>query len=92
MRLVVDAAAVQDLDDIAVWIARDDPAAARRVIAHILTTIEQLQHFPRLSRPGRVRGTFERIVAGTPFIIVLEMWQEPAAIVVTAVVHGARNR
>ena len=57
-----------------------------------MTTIERLQYFPRLARPGRVSGTFERLVAGTPYIVVFELWTKPTAIVITAVVHGARNR
>lgn len=92
MRLVVDATAWRDLKDIGTWIARDNATAARRVLESILHTIAQLEHFPRLARPGRVRGTYERLVAGTPYIVVFELWVKPAAVVVTAVVHGARNR
>lgn len=92
MRLVVDATAARDLDDIGTWIARDNAAAARRVLRLILQTLAQLQHFPRLARRGRVRGTYERVVADTPYIIVFELLEAPAAIVVTAVVHGARER
>jgi plasmid stabilization system protein ParE len=72
MRLIVDASAWRDLDDIGRWIARDNPDAARRVLIHLLTTIEQLGHFPRLARPGRVSGTYERVVTGMPYIIVFE--------------------
>ncbi len=92
MRLVVDATAWQDLDDIGTWIARDNPAAARHVLRKILLTIEQLQYLPSLARPGRVRGTQERLVASTPYIVVFELWPTPPAIVITAVVHGARDR
>ena len=92
MRLVVDTTAFRDLREIGAWIAKDNPNAAGRVVATILATIEHLQYFPRLARPGRARGTFERLVAGTPYIVVFEMWTKPAAVVITAVVHGARNR
>lgn len=92
MRLVVDAAAWTDLNDIGTWIAKDSPQAAKSVLAKILQTVEQLQRFPRLARPGRVRGTYERFVSGTPYIIVFELWDNLAAIVVIAVVHGARDR
>ena len=92
MRLVVDATAWQDLDDIGRWIAKDSPEAARRVLATILQTLEMLAHFPLLARPGRVRNTYERRVIGTSFIVVFEMWAEPAAIVIIGIVHGARNR
>ena len=34
MRVIVDAAAWRDLDDIGAWIARDNPGAARRILRH----------------------------------------------------------
>lgn len=92
MRLIVDATAWKDLDDISTWITRDNPAAARRVLTAILDVIEELHHLPGLSRPGRARGTFERVVSGTPYIVVFELWHTPSAMVVTAIVHGARDR
>lgn len=92
MRVIVDAAAWRDLDDIGAWIAKDNSAAARRILRLILQVIAQLEQFPRLARPGRVAGTFERLVAGTPYIIVFELSQVPPAIVIVAVVHGARDR
>lgn len=92
MRLVIDASAWQDLDDIGTWIARDNRTAAQRVLEHILQTTERLQEFPHLARPGRSKGTQEYRVVGTPYIVVFQIQDNPAAIVVTAVVHGARQR
>ena len=92
MRLVVDATAWQDLDDIGRWIAKDSPEAARRVLETILQSMELLTHFPLLARPGRTRNTYERRVVGTAYIVVFEMSVEPAAIVIIGIVHGARNR
>ena len=92
MRLVVDATAWKDLDDIVKWIAKDSPEAARRVLEKILQTIEQLAAFPRLGRAGRARGTYERVVAGTQYIIVFELWTKPSAVVITAIAHAARDR
>ena len=92
MKLVVDATAWKDLDDIANWIARDNPVAARQVLAAILQTIDQLERFPRLARPGRAHGSYERVVVGTPYIIVLQSQEDREVVIVTAVAHGARNR
>jgi toxin ParE1/3/4 len=92
MRLIVDSAALADLNDIAAWIAQDQPAAARRVLIAILSTIEQLQYFPGLARPGRAGQTWERVVPHTPYIVVFEFTKNPTAIIVIAVVHGARDR
>ena len=92
MRLVVDATALRDLNDIGAWIAKDNQGAARRILRAILGTIEHLRHFPRLARPGRAAGSFERLVAATPYIVVFEVWANPEAVVITAIVHAARNR
>ena len=92
MRVVVDAKAWTDLDQIGAWIAKDDPRAVREILRRIVASIAQLRRFPRLARPGRVRGTHERVVAGTPYIIVFELWNEPPAVVITAVVHGRLGR
>jgi toxin ParE1/3/4 len=93
MRVVVDAKAWTDLNQIGAWIAKDNPQAAREVLRGILAMIAQLERFPRLARPGCVDGTYERVVPGTRYIIVFELWNEPQpALVVTAVAHGRRNR
>ena len=81
-----------DLNQIGAWIAKDNPQAARAVLEKILQTIELLQWFPRLARAGRARGTYERVVAGTPYIIVFELRESPAAVVIAAVAHGAQHR
>src|SRR5437764_1785820 len=47
----------------------DKPAAAPRVIERIRTAVERLQEFPFLGRPGRVEGTRELVIAGTPYIV-----------------------
>ena len=92
MRVIVDAAAWDDLNTIGAWIAKDNPRAVRAVLERILHTIELLGAFPRLARVGRARGTYERVVPGTPYIIVFEHWDDPPVVVVVAVAHGARKR
>ena len=51
-----------------------------------------IQRFPQLARVGKVRGTYERVVAHSSYIIVYELWKEPDAIVVTGVFHAAQDR
>ena len=51
------------------YIARDKPLAAARVVSTIRKTVEGLRRHPGLGRPGRVPGTRELIVPGTPYII-----------------------
>jgi toxin ParE1/3/4 len=92
MRVIVDENAWSDLEHIARRIAADNPSAAQAQIEKIRHAIDQLGAFPGLSRPGTVKGTRERVVAGTEYIVVFELWKKPSAVIVTGVVHGARNR
>ena len=92
MRVIIDESAWSDLDNVAHRIAWDNPAAARREVEKIRHVIGLLGEFPGLSRDGRAKGTQERVVPGSRYVIVFEMWEKPRALVVTGVVHGARNR
>jgi toxin ParE1/3/4 len=51
------------------YIARDNPNAAKRIASALLEAIERLAQLPNLGRPGRVAGTRELVVPGTPYII-----------------------
>ena len=92
MRVIIDESAWSDLDNIVLRIAPDNPTAARREVEKIRHVIGLLGEFPGLSRDGRGKGTRERVVPGSRYVIVFEVWEKPRALVVTGVVHGARNR
>ena len=92
MRIVIDEVAVGDLEQIEAWIAKDDPRAATFTLETILTAIDRLSIFPKMGRVGRAIGTYERVVSGTPYIIVYELRSRSATLIVTAVFHGARQR
>ena len=92
MRVIIDESAWSDLDNIALRIARDNVTAARREVEKIRHVIGLLGDLPSLSRDGRAKGTRERVVPGGRYVIVFEMWEKPQALVVTAIVHTARNR
>jgi plasmid stabilization system protein ParE len=92
MRVIIDETAWSDLDNIALRIAPDNAAAARREVEKIRHVIALLGEFPGLSRDGRAKGTRERVVPDSHYVVVFEMWETPRALVVTGVVHGARNR
>jgi plasmid stabilization system protein ParE len=49
--------------------ARDDPREAARVVERIASTVDQLASHPALGRPGRVPGTRELVIIGTPYIV-----------------------
>jgi plasmid stabilization system protein ParE len=90
--MIIDETAWSDLDSIALRIGRDNPAAARREVQKIRHVIGLLGEFPGLSRDGSAKGTRERVVPGSHDVIVFEMWEKPRTLVVTGIVHGARNR
>jgi addiction module RelE/StbE family toxin len=61
--------ALRNLEEEADYIARDDPQAAAQVVERIAASVDLLATHPALGRPGRVPGTRELIVTGTPYIV-----------------------
>ena len=61
--------AIYDLQALRNFIAQENPSAANRVAKRILKAINLLSEQSGLGRHGRVHGTRELIVSGTPFII-----------------------
>jgi toxin ParE1/3/4 len=55
------------------YIARDNPTAANRIGGVLLDAVERLAELPNLGRPGRVAGTRELVVPGTPYLIPYEL-------------------
>ena len=66
--------------------AQDDPLTAWRVNQEVLERSEILDDQPGIGRPGRVRGTREFVVTGTPFILVYRI--HGAQIEILRVLHG----
>jgi len=81
--------ATHDLDAIEAYIAEDNPKAAVRTVLRVLEAIEGLAEFPNVGRPGRVPGTRELVVSGTPFIAVYKV--EANILWVARVLHGAQR-
>jgi len=61
--------AVEHLTHLRSYIARDIPKTANRVATARLSAVERLAELPNLGRPGRVAGTREMVVPGTPYVI-----------------------
>jgi len=61
--------ALRNLDDEATYIAQEDPAAARLVVARVLDAVAHLADQPGLGRPGRVPGTRELGVLKTRYLV-----------------------
>jgi len=61
--------ALNDLDEAGEFIAQDNPEAASRVLKRIWDAVQMLADHSHAGRAGRVPGTRELVIAGTPFII-----------------------
>ena len=80
---------LRNLDEEAEYIARDDPDAAARIVDRIATSIERLATHPALGRTGRVPGTRELMLSGTPYVVPYRVRDETVEIL--RVFHGARK-
>jgi toxin ParE1/3/4 len=81
--------ALQDLAHVRNYIAADKPEAADGVMEGIAKAVESLLSYQNLGRPGRVKGTRELVVVGTPYIIPYRIKRE--RIEILAVIHGSRR-
>jgi addiction module RelE/StbE family toxin len=81
--------ALANLDAEAEYIAEDNPAAAGRVVLNILRAVDLLKKNPALGRAGRVAGTRELVVPGTPYIVPYRVRGE--AVEILRVFHAARK-
>jgi len=71
------------------YVAEDNRSAAQQQSAAVVRAIEQLVHFPEMGRPGRVAGTRELVILGTPLIVAYGLQRDTVSIL--AVLHGARR-
>ncbi|MGA8402255.1 MAG: type II toxin-antitoxin system RelE/ParE family toxin [Stellaceae bacterium] len=77
------------LEDINERIAADNPAAAARMIARIRDAVNRLARFPASGSPGRVAGTRELVIAGTPYIVPYRVTGD--AVQIITILHGAQR-
>ena len=71
------------------YLAQESARAADTSIERILSAVEALEHHPRMGRKGRVSGTRELVITGTPFVIAYRLRRDQVEIL--AVLHGARR-
>ncbi len=83
--------ALENLDEEASYIARDNPAAARDVVRRIHEAVMRLADHPALGRAGRVPGTRELVVAGTPYVIPYRVHTRARRIEILRVFHASRR-
>ena len=81
--------AIEHLAHLRAYIAQDNPKAAVRIAGTLLEAIERLAGLPNLGRPGRVAGTRELVVPGTPYIIAYGLRGDRLEVI--AVFHGGQK-
>jgi toxin ParE1/3/4 len=81
--------AIRHLSALRAYIARDNPDAAADVALTLLAAVERLAELPSLGRPGRLAGTRELVVPGTPYVIPYRVG--PERLEILAVFHGRQR-
>ena len=89
MRIIWLDEAGRDLDRIAEYILKDDPAAALRLIYTIREATRVLSEHPNVGRTGRVEGTRELVISGLPYILPYQIAGQEIRIL--AVMHTSRK-
>lgn len=84
--------AQDDFLDIIRFIAQANPDAAARVadtIDRLVATLGEMA----TGRPGRVTGTYEKVVPGLPYIVAYALDDQPgrSRLALLHIIHGARD-
>jgi toxin ParE1/3/4 len=90
MKLRLSKAAIRDLREIQAYIAGDDPAAARKVVATLDRTIALIGERPQIGRPTAVQAICEWSVPGLPYVIPYRASAE--SIDILRIYHTSRQR
>jgi plasmid stabilization system protein ParE len=91
MKVLIEEEALDDLDEIYAWKARDDPASADATIDRIFDDLERLARLPRLGHHGRARNTFERVVRKSSHVVVYKIVSDSDELVVIGVFSGSQE-
>ncbi len=81
--------AVGDLSSALDCAACEKPTAVPSVVQVIKKSVASLLLHPEMGRPGRVKGTREMVVPGTPLLLSYGLRNDRVEIL--ALIHGARK-
>ena len=81
--------AVQDVIHLRTYIADLDPQAASQIAQRIEQAVSHLATMPNIGRPGRLFGTRELVISGTPFLAVYRVQNN--RIEILRILHGRQN-
>jgi toxin ParE1/3/4 len=89
VRLTWSAFALSDRDAIFTYIEIDNPAVAVLIDERIVAAARRLLDFPSSGRVGRIAGTRELVINGTPYIAAYTTTETTVRIL--RVLHGAQE-
>lgn len=69
MQVVWLSKALRNLDEIAAYIAQENPQVAEKMVDLIVAQVNQLASQPAMGRPGRVVGTRELVISNSHFLV-----------------------
>lgn len=81
--------AADDLKSAHGYLSEHAPARADALVDRLLAGIDVLEQYPNLGRPGRLDGTRELVITGTPFIVFYRLRKNQVEIL--GVLHAARK-
>ena len=87
--IVWTAPARAQLAEVYDYVSESNPLAAENQVELVVNATRNLAEFPEMGRPGRLRGTRELVVSGTPYIVVYRI--RLSSVRVLAVMHGAQR-
>ena len=85
------AKALRNLENEAEYIAGENSAAAEALVRRIHEAVGRLQTNPAMGRPGRIHGTRELVVPGTPHINPYRVKPRLNRVEILRVFHGSRR-
>ncbi|MGC2401472.1 MAG: type II toxin-antitoxin system RelE/ParE family toxin [Acidobacteriaceae bacterium] len=71
------------------FVFEENATAAANLSVKILRAVEQLVNFPEMGRPGRISGTRELVIPGTPYIVAYRL--KGATVRILSLLHAARR-
>jgi len=81
-----------DLNEAALYVARDSGAAAYRLVDRVEAAANRVAEVPA-GRPGRLSGTYEKLVPSLPYILLFRLRTEGRVetVRILRVVHKSRD-
>jgi len=89
MRVTWSTAAHRDIHRLAEYLSERSPSGAARMVRAIYARTDRMGREPLLGRIGRQEGARERVVPGTPYVIVCRLREDSLQIV--RILHGAQQ-